>query len=268
MDIQVSKEAIQAAQAYEDLHVPALFRQWTVKILEAVSLEPGSSLIDVACGTGILARQAAERLGNKALIAGVDPAPGMLTVARRIAPSIDWRLGTAELIPYPDGSFDAVLSQFGMMFFTDRRQALTEFLRVLKPGGKIAVAVWDKLENSEAYPIEVELLNNLAGAGAADALRAPFVLGDRAELKELFMSAGVDAVEIATHRGTARFPSIRVMVEADLRGWLPVMGVTLSEDLIQEILTQAERQLAKYVQASGEVMFDSPAHIVTGHKHN
>jgi ubiquinone/menaquinone biosynthesis C-methylase UbiE len=266
MNDQVAKEELQAAQAYEELHVPALFRQWTVPMLDSISAKSGNCIIDVACGTGILARQAAESYGNNGLIAGVDPAPGMLAVARRLAPSIEWRVGTAESIPYSDSVFDAVVSQFGMMFFDDRAQALREFLRVLKPGGKISVAVWDKLENSEAYPLEVELLDSLAGKRAAEALMAPFVLGDKDKLNKLFKSTGIHRVELTTHRGTARFPSIKVMVEADLRGWLPVMGVVLPEELIQEILTEAEHRLKSYVQANGEVVFEVPAHIITGHK--
>ena len=113
-------------------------------------------------------------------------------------------------------------------------------LRVLTPGGTVAVAVWDLLENSAAYPIEVELLERLAGQRAADALRAPFVLGDPEELTTLFESAGVASVAITTRTGTARFPSIRSMVEADLRGWLPVMGVALKEAQIQRVLVEAE----------------------------
>jgi len=130
----------------------------------------------------------------------------------------------------------------------------------------MAVAVWESLENSPAYPIEVELLERLAGPRAADALRAPFVLGDRAELTSLFRGAGIDSLEIATHSGTARFPSIRIMVEADLRGWLPVMGVELTEERIERILGEADEALGPYVKPDGTVEFGCPAHIVTAVK--
>jgi hypothetical protein len=94
-------------------------------------------------------------------------------------------------------------------------------------------------------------------------LRAPFVLGNREELTTLFASAGVPSVVITTLHGTAQFPSIRSMVEADLRGWLPVRGVALPEDQMHRILTEAEHALSPYVTAEGRVAFDSPAHIVT-----
>jgi SAM-dependent methyltransferase len=188
----------------------------------------------------------------------------MLAVARELAPSIEWQEGTAESLPYPDRSFDAVVSQFGLMFFSDRARALREMIRVLKPRARLAVAVWDSLENSEAYPEEVALLQRLAGKTAADALRAPFVLGDKGDLIALFEASGVESVNVETHTGTACFPSIRTMVEADLRGWLPVLGVVLQEERIDSILNEAEGVLAEYVDADGKVVFNSPAHIVTG----
>ena len=266
MEITVVKEEIAAATAYENLHVPALFRQWAPRVVEAAQIRPGSRVLDVACGTGVLAREAALRSGDEGRVAGLDASPGMLAVAKRLAPGIEWREGAAESLPYAADSFDAAVSQFGLMFFQDRTQALREMLRVLVPGGRIAVAVWESLHHSQAYPIEVDLLERIAGEPAANALRAPFVLGDREELTTLFRDAGVASVEIVTHTGTARFPSIRTMVEADLRGWLPVMGVVLTEEQIEHILNEAEQALCQYVTANGTVEFDSPAHIVTGMK--
>jgi SAM-dependent methyltransferase len=234
--------------------------------VDAARVRDGDRVLDVACGTGILARKAASRVGSHGFVAGVDANPGMLVVAERLEPSVRWHQGVAESLPYEDGSFDAVVSQFGLMFFTDRSAALREMTRVLACGGRMAVAVWESLERSHAYPIEVELLERVAGSRAADALRAPFVLGDRMDLEKLFRSAGVESVDVATHVGTARFPSIRTMVEADLRGWLPVMGVVLAEEHIQRILEEAERALSGYVTADGTVEFESPAHIVSGTK--
>ncbi len=196
-------------------------------------------------------------------VTGLDPSLGMLAVAERLAPTVAWRQGAAEALPFPDQAFDAVVSQFGLMFFTDRRQALREMLRVVVPGGRLAVAVWDALANIPAYAAEVALLERVAGRRAAEAVRAPFVLGDRQELTALFAAARVAGLEITTQPGTAQFPSIRAMVEADLRGWLPVMGVVLAEDQIRQILAEAERVLRPYVTAAGGITFAAPAHIVT-----
>lgn len=102
-------------------------------------------------------------------------------------------------------------------------------------------------------------------AGASTAIYCSAVLlGNRDELTQLFHGAGVDPVEVTTPRGTARFPDVRTMMEAGLRGWLPVMGVVLPEEQIGRVLEEAERALGGYVTAQGTMEFESPAHIVSG----
>lgn len=257
---------IESANAYETLFVPALFGQWAPRVVDAARIQPGQRVLDVACGTGILAREALSRMGSSGHVTGLDPNPGMLTVANHLAPGVEWKEGFAESLPFADQSFDAVVSQFGLMFFSDRRQALRETLRVLVPGGRLAFAVWDSLDNIPAYAAEVALLERFAGQRAADALRAPFGLGARRELEALFRDAGVGSLEITTHRGTARFPNIRSIVEADVRGWLPVMGVMLPQKPIKQILEGAEQALSPYVGGKEEAIFDLSAHIIIGSK--
>ena len=205
-------------------------------------------------------------VGGNGVVVGVDPSPGMLAVARRITPTIEWRQGMAESLPFPDEFFDAAVSQFSLMFSRERDQALREVLRVLTPGGRLAVAVWNGLIHNPGYDALVALLERTAGQPAADGVRAPFLLGDPDSLTELFDDAGVGSREITSHSGVARFPSIRTMVEADLRGWLPVMGVVLPEDLIQEVLAESEKVLRPYVTSDGSVAFPTSAHIVTGQR--
>ena len=264
MSANASAEDVAGARAYEALHVPALFRQWAAPVLDAAAVGSGQQLLDVACGTGVVAREALRRVGDNGRVAGVDANAGMLAVAAELAPGVDFRHGVADALPFHDDTFDAVVCQFGLMFFPDRAAAIREMLRVLKPDGRFAVAVWESLDRSEAYPEEVALLERLAGTAAADALRAPFVLGDVPDLESLFAAAGATSSEVRTLDGTARFPSVRSMVEADLRGWLPVMGVQLEEELIGRILSEAESALGAYVTDDGEAVFRAPAHIVSG----
>jgi SAM-dependent methyltransferase len=260
------QELIDAARAYEQLFVPALLREWAPRVAAAARIQPGDKVLDVACGTGVLAREASARAGASGAVVGLDVNPAMLAVAAEPSSAIEWRQAPAEALPFEDRSFDAVVSQFGLMFFSDREQALREMLRVLHSGGRMAVAVWDSLESAPAFAAEVDLFERMAGRPAADALRAPFLLGDRQGLVDLFAGAGVGSVSIATHPGRARFPSLRILVEADLRGWLPAMGVVLPEVLIQRILAEAERELASYVTSEGKIDFDVSAHIVSGRR--
>jgi SAM-dependent methyltransferase len=257
------QDQIAAAHAYEALFVPALFEQWAARVADAARIQPGDRVLDVACGTGVLAREAAARAGASGHVAAIDPGPGMLAVAREKAPAVEWREGVAESLPFADGAFDVVVSQFGLMFFVDRQRALSEMLRVIAPGGRLVVAVWDSLDHIPAYAALVALLERTAGRLAADALRAPFVLGNPTELAALFADAGMPAAAIARHRGTAEFPSIRTMVEAELRGWLPVVGVVLSEEQITRVLEEAEDALGAYAAAGGRATFDLSALIVT-----
>ena len=128
------------------------------------------------------------------------------------------------------------------------------------------MAVWDSLDNIPAYASVVALLEKTAGPQAADALRAPFVLGNRRDLATLFSEAGVSSAEITAHHGTAQFPSIRTMVEADLRGWLPLTGVILAEEKIRRILEEAEHALSPYATEDGRAAFQLSAHLVAVNK--
>jgi SAM-dependent methyltransferase len=257
---------IEAARAYESLFVPALFGQWVHDVADAAAVQAGQSALDVACGTGILGAEVASRVGPAGRVVGLDPNPGMLAVARENAPAIDWRQGSAEDIPFPDAEFDAVLSQFGLMFFRDPDLSIREMLRILRPAGHLAIAVWDAIENIPAYTAELELIERLGGTAAAEAVRAPFALGDKAGLGALVERGGGASVGVTTHQGQARFPDVRTMVEAELRGWLPVMGVHLDETVISTILEEAEEALAAHVTLEGTVVFDVTAHIVTARK--
>jgi len=108
-----------AAEYFEAHFVPAIFATWAPILVDACAIPQGQRVLDVACGTGIVARVASERLGGAGEVTGLDLNPSMIKVARRLRPDLDWREGDATEMPFPDASFDAVLCQAGLMFFPD-----------------------------------------------------------------------------------------------------------------------------------------------------
>lgn len=256
---QVSAEA---ALVYEEFYLPTLFAEWPPRVIEAARIQSGQRVVDVACGTGVLARAVAERVGGSGSIVGVDINEGMLAVAREKAPEIEWRQAPAESLPLDDASCDVAVSQFGLMYFEDKEGALGEMMRVLRPGGNLAVVVWDKLENSPGYAVEDQLFQRLLGDEAAD--EAPYSLGDKQVLKGLFANAGIPDVEIQTCEGTARFPSIEAWIHADVKGW--TSADSINDEQYELLLTEARQELARFATTDGSVAFPTPAHIVTASK--
>jgi SAM-dependent methyltransferase len=189
-------------------------------------------------------------------VCGVDRNQGMLAVARAEAPAIDWRLGRAEELPFEAGAFDAVLCQFGLMFFDDGVRALAEMWRVLRPGGRLAVAVWGPLADSPGYAAMADLLEQLFGARIASELRAPYRMGDPAALRSLFASAGIADVRIETLAGTARFPSITDWVRTDVKGW--TLADKIDDADYELLLADARQRLRRFAREDGAVEFASP----------
>ncbi len=250
-----------AADIYEEFFVPALFGEWPPRVCDAAGIAPGQAVLDVACGTGVLACEAARRAAPGGSVTGLDCNDGMLEVARRHDPEVDWVYGAAEDLPFDDAGFDVVVSQFGLMFFDDRAKALSEMWRVLKPGGRLAVAVWDGQGNTPGYRAMTSLLRELFGDEAADALHAPYCLGDTGQLAGLFRDAGIDGAKIETVPGRAAFPSIDAWVHTDIRGW--TLADMIDDDQYERLRREARGALKRFVGADGTVGFEHPAHIVT-----
>jgi ubiquinone/menaquinone biosynthesis C-methylase UbiE len=156
----------------------------------------------VACGTGIVARLAAERIGQGGLVVGLDISPGMLTVARtQPAPQgarVNWHVGTATALPYRDTSFDAAACQFGLMFVPDRTRAVAELRRVLVPGGRLAVSVWGTEAENPVDARIIAVQARFVGSGASARQSVAHSMGDPDELRRRLSGAGFESVEIET----------------------------------------------------------------------
>ena len=253
-----------AAEVYDEFFLPALFGAWPPRLLEAARLEPGARVLDVACGTGVLTVEAARVVSPGGMAVGVDLNPGMLAVARRKAPEIHWHEAPAEALPFDSAEFDAVLSQFGLMFFQNQHAAIREMWRVLRPGGYLVIAVWGSLDTAPGYLTVTRLLARLFGEELADLLRAPYTLGDPRVLEALLLKAGVAKPHVSRVPGEARFPSIRSWMHTDVRGW--TLSDKLDEEQFEVLIREAENDLRGFVTPEGAVRFDHPALIASAHK--
>src|SRR3712207_963530 len=172
---QVSTEA---AETYEARFVPAIFAEWAPLLADLAGVRPGQEVLDVACGTGIVARTVSDRLAGDGRVVGVDLNDAMLTVARRVRPDLEWRPGEGAALPLPHPSFDWVLCQMARMFFPDRTAALREMARVTRPGGTVALCVPAALEQQPAYGPFVAMAAEHAGPEARILLGTYWACGD------------------------------------------------------------------------------------------
>jgi ubiquinone/menaquinone biosynthesis C-methylase UbiE len=134
------------AEGYESYMVPTLFGPCATNLIEAADPRPGEHILDLGCGTGIVARQIASRVGTSGKVIGIDVSPNMLAVAKMAADreelTIEWREGNAEQLPFPASSFDLVVCQFALMFVINKAVALAEMRRVVTEDGRVVISVW------------------------------------------------------------------------------------------------------------------------------
>lgn len=249
------------AEVYDEQFVPALFRQWGPVLCDAAGVRRDQRVLDVACGTGALTRALAECVGPSGQVRGLDASPEMLAVAARKNLQVEWVLGRAEALPFVDGSFDAVASQFGLMFFQEPAAALREMVRVLRPGGRLAVAVCDALDRSPGYAALDELLQRLFGTTVSEAFRAPFALGDERRLRVLCGQAGIDEAVIVRRVGTVRFPSIDALVSTE-RACAWTLGGLLDDSQFEQLLQEARHVLEPFLGLDRQVSFPMPALLI------
>jgi ubiquinone/menaquinone biosynthesis C-methylase UbiE len=229
-----------SAENYERFFVPVIGAPFAADLVEEAALRPGERVLDVACGTGIVARLAAERVGKKGSVAGLDVTSGMLEVARSATPPevfpIRWYESTAESIPLPDDVFDVVFCQLGLMFMAEKVAALREMRRVVAPGGRVLVSVptptafFDVLHDAMARHLPA----------GAPFVRMIFTLNDTAEIERLFRDAGFDDVTIRSDVKTIRLPSPKEFLWQYVAS-TPLAGLTAEAD--SNVLAALERDV-------------------------
>lgn len=252
-----------AAEVYEQYFVPAIFGQWVPQMVDIAQIGSGDRVLDVGCGTGVLAREAADRVSEESQITGLDCNTSMLAVARRLRPQIDWCQGDATALPFADASYDVVMSQFSLMYFPDPTVALQEMMRVLRSAGRLAVAVWGPYERATGYVLLTEIAQRLCGQAAADVLTAPFALGDKNTLIDLCKAAGINDAIVTLREGIITYPTIEIFVETEVKG--SPLEVLLDVGSYQCLIKKAQKKLLQFCKG-GKVIMPMDAFIVTAKK--
>jgi len=251
---------LEVAERYEERFVPALFAEWAPRLVRAAGVRPGQQVLDVACGTGIVARTVADRPAGAGRVVGVDVNEAMLTVARRVRPDLEWRRADVAGLPFADGSFDVVLCQMALMFFPDRAGALREMARVARPGGTVALCVPAALDDQPAYGPFVELAVEVAGDAVRQLLGTYWACGDVAELTATCTRAGLDRVVVETHLGTARFGSPDELAVTEIEA-SPLAG-RLEPAAYARIRARTREVLAPFTGPDGRLAAPLRGHVV------
>jgi ubiquinone/menaquinone biosynthesis C-methylase UbiE len=255
-----------AAELYERYVVRHILGPWVPGLLDVAGVRPGERVLDVACGTGAVARATAERVGSSGRVAGLDLNAGMLAVARSLpAPpgtAITWIQRDAADTGLAPGSFDVVVCQQGVQFFPDKIAALREMHRVLVPDGRLAISVW---RTAGVYNSAVaQALGQHVGSDVAARFLASRNVPAGDELVRVVVAAGFQDAKLHAQRMIARLPSPEEFVLGHLAATPVASQVKAMSSAARAALGCAvARLLSTYKEGNG-LAFSEEVNIVTG----
>ena len=254
-------------EVYECHLVPGIFGSWAFLLIEQAELNPGQRVLDVACGTGIVARLAAPHVGSTGEVVGLDLNPGMLAVARSLPPpqgaTVDWREGDAGALPFAEALFDVAFCQLGLQSFSDRSQAVREIYRVLKPSGRLVALVWRALAHSPGFAALADALERHVSPAARAIMQAPFVFGDATgDLRTLLLKAGFKTVRIRSDVRMVRFASPEAFVRHQVAGSPLASHVAQVDEAARQALVREVSAATQPYVNDEEMAFPIEGHIV------
>lgn len=257
-----------AAETYERYFVPAIATPVSAPLLRAAALQPGERVLDVACGTGVIARLAAEQVGPTGSVTAVDLSPDMIAVASKqptpTGAPIDWQVADATTLPLPDEGFDVVLCQMGLMFMEDRAGAVAQMRRVLDPGGRVVVNTPGAIQ--PLFQLMEQAIVEHISADLGGFVRAVFSMHDPEAVATLLREAGLVDVDATVSVATLQLPG-----PADFL-WQYINLTPMAPFVAQasaEARAALERQFAEAAASfvvDGRTPVDQPMVIATGRK--
>lgn len=255
-------------EMYEQALVGPLFRPWAGPILDEVGLAAGDTILDIACGTGIVARLAKERLGEIGKVVGVDLSPAMIAVARRVAPDIDWREGDATALPLQDDEqFDVVVCQQGFQFVPDKPAAAREMHRGMIAGGRLAVSTW---RPDEEIPF-VRDLRSVAEQHAGPIVDRRHSFGEAGPLEALLRDVGFHDVRSKVVSRTIRFDDGSVFARLNAMALVGMSAASKEmsdedrEQTVAAIVRDSAELVSSYTDDSG-LAFELKTNVATARR--
>ncbi|PYS22870.1 MAG: ubiquinone biosynthesis protein UbiE [Acidobacteria bacterium] len=218
---------------------PTLFEPYAADLVARVNVPAGSTVLELACGTGIVTRRLRERLAGSTKLVATDLNEAMLNYASRKykdGENLEWRQADATELPFSERSFDAVLCQFGLMFVPDKGQALREAHRVMKPGGKIVFNVWDAIEQNDFARIAHETIAKFFDDNPPDFYQIPFSLHDRSAIESLLTDSGFKEIDFTLLPLESKAASARDLTRGLIHGNPIINSIRdRNEEMIPEI---------------------------------
>jgi ubiquinone/menaquinone biosynthesis C-methylase UbiE len=260
------------AVSYESYMVPSLFAPWATYLVQRANPQLGERVLDIACGTGIVARNVVPLVGSRGTVIGLDVNPDMIDTARAAAErdhlAIEWHTSPAEQLLFPDKHFDLILCQFGLMFFTDKQGALKEMHRVLKKGGRLVLSAWQGLDRHPFYQTLHAVSQRHFGKSSVEAV---FSLGNADKLRKLLTNSGFQQVEIEPMSLTAHFlqPEEFLAWEIDINPAEAPALQNLYKEAQQAIMAAARQDMQsplEEVMQENQVVLEFHAYIAQARK--
>ncbi len=254
---------------YDEILVPRWFAPWAQLLLDKLMPEVGQKVLDVACGPGTVTRLAAQRVGPEGMVTGCDLSPAMLELARSknlldASAPIDYLECPADALRAPDDAFDLVTCQQGLQFFPRREGALAEMKRVLRPGGKLGVAVWCAIEDCPPCFALANALEHVLGRETADVYKGgPWGLADSASLVELAHDGGFTDVEVRRYELPIVFDGGPGQLLLTLRATAVATAVGELSQSKQMALADAVAEASRGITVDGVVRSHTASHILT-----
>jgi ubiquinone/menaquinone biosynthesis C-methylase UbiE len=258
-----------APLAYDTYIVDIFLRGYSRGLVEIAAIKPGDRVLDVACGTGVVTRLVANKIGSAGQVVGFDLNAGMLARARasrETAAAIEWRLGNATDMPFADATFDCVICQHGLQFIPNKAAAVSEMHRVLADRGRIVISVWRSIEHCPWQAAIADAVERNMGNEPAAQIRSAFSFGDADQLKQVIVAAGFQDVEVRIERETIRHASLAEYVPGYISATPVAAAVAGFDREVQEkIITDVRDALAAYRVGDG-LAAPIEAHVATGHR--